>query len=347
MIPRTISVVGQNRDDHGGRIPDMSRMFPNPPEAIHQLLLGFGQQVTTTLRSLLEHRHLYQREIVPLEHAWSTATYGPFASPKFPEQIKKSYVGYVMAPWAVIPPPEFRNPIARMEGMPTCVRFELPTVKLFCTNCDRREAFNPKSWAILPSEPSFVVERGRAPVAEDGVTVNGETLQIFALTFECQSCKGAPEVFLIRRQNTTLTLSGRTPIEHLDTPAAIPKPERSFWAGAHLAHHCGQTLAGLFLLRTLIEQHARRILPEQALLGGDLVAAYTATLPTDFNSRFPSFTDLYARLSDALHRADPAAFLFQDAASKIVEHFEAKRLFKIPEPDKPPTTPTSRHAKHA
>jgi hypothetical protein len=52
-------------------------------------------------------------------------------------------------------------------------------------------------------------------------------------------------------------------------------------------------------------------------------------LPADFKKRFPSLKDLYARLSDDLHRAAGAPDTFDKARQEIEEHFEARRLFKI------------------
>jgi hypothetical protein len=49
-------------------------------------------------------------------------------------------------------------------------------------------------------------------------------------------------------------LSGRAPIEHVLVPNVIPKNAAGFFKDALIAYQSGQTLAALFLLRTLIEQ---------------------------------------------------------------------------------------------
>jgi len=59
------------------------------------------------------------------------------------------------------------------------------------------------------------------------------------------------------------------------------------------------------------------------------------SLPEDFKARFPSMRSLYGELSAAIHRADGAAALFDTAVAQINEHFEARRLFKLPAPARP------------
>lgn len=51
-------------------------------------------------------------------------------------------------------------------------------------------------------------------------------------------------------------------------------------------------------------------------------------------SRFPSLSDLYGKLSDAIHAAEASNTLFEGALKDIEEHFEARRLFKLTE-DRP------------
>jgi hypothetical protein len=63
--------------------------------------------------------------------------------------------------------------------------------------------------------------------------------------------------------------------------------------------------------------------------GDEQGEAYQATLPTDFKSRFPSLSDIYGRLSVAMHKADADAALFEECCAKVVKHFEARRLFDL------------------
>jgi hypothetical protein len=160
--------------------------------------------------------------------------------------------------------------------------------------------------------------------------------QWFFLAYQCQQCKGLPVHFLVARKGLKLTLAGRGPIEVLPTPKVLPKHHAKYFSDAIVAHHAGQTLAGLFLLRVFIEQCWHTTPAVQELLNNDPRApgerqgdTYQATLPSDFKARFPSLKDIYSRLSEAIHAADANASLFEEASAKIVEHFEARRLFKI------------------
>ena len=56
---------------------------------------------------------------------------------------------------------------------------------------------------------------------------------------------------------------------------------------------------------------------------------FIKALPNDFKSRFPSLLDLYRRLSAAIHAANADAVLFEDCCEKTVEHFEARKVFKL------------------
>jgi len=54
-----------------------------------------------------------------------------------------------------------------------------------------------------------------------------------------------------------------------------------------------------------------------------------AALPEDFKTRFPSMRTLYGDLSVDIHGASGSPALFERALVEIVQHFEARRLFKL------------------
>jgi hypothetical protein len=122
----------------------------------------------------------------------------------------------------------------------------------------------------------------------------------------------------------------------LPTPKELPKETARYFSSAHIAHNAGQTLAGIFLLRTFVEQYWRS-LPEvkkvtdkrSKVTGDEMGDAYQNPLPVDFKQRFPSLKDIYNKLSEAMHAANEDAALFDDCSAKIVEHFDARRLFKL------------------
>jgi len=204
---------------------------------------------------------------------------------------------------------------------PAGIKLAIPDVKLFCAVCERVEAFN------LEAAEDYL---GRT---DNGNRFEGSSIvQVFAASFLCQSCKRVPEVFLIRRTGWRLTLCGRAPMEVAGVPRVIPKAVRRFFGGAIVAHQSGQTLAGVFMLRTVIEQWARSCVQDPPAQADQLLEAYMTTLPPDFRDRFPSMRTLYGDLRVDIHGAVGSAELFERASGQIVEHFDARRLFKLPEP---------------
>jgi hypothetical protein len=200
---------------------------------------------------------------------------------------------------------------------PAEIEFELPTINTFCDTCQSTPPFNP---IVKQSHVLY------GPEQNDG----------YLLSYQCQQCKGPLIHFMVRRENLKLRITGRDPLEILPTPKVLPKTVSKYYSHAQIAHHAGQTLAGLFLLRVFVEQYWRQIPAVQELLKTDARAtgerqgeAYQADLPKDFKERFPSLKDVYGQLSAALHAADANAALFDEACAKVLEHFDARRLYRI------------------
>jgi len=282
-------------------------------EELNGLLRRLGEAIAGALKELLEGKHLYQSIAVDFER--------PLADlPRQSEsrrQMDDELLALLNADWMARDRADRRPPLLGARG----VSFSTPDVKLFCTTCDRIEAFNSVSSEDL-------TERGHPTVSRDP---SGAAVQAFAFSFQCQSCKGIPEVFLVRRQGGKLTQSGRAPIEHVEVPDVVPKSVQKWYSGAVVAHQSGQTLAGLFLLRTLIEQWARETTRQPNLPADRVLDTYMDLLPQDFKARFSSLRDLYGKLSDDMHRALGSVELFDEAIRGIVEHLEARRLFKLGE----------------
>jgi len=118
-------------------------------------------------------------------------------------------------------------------------------------------------------------------------------------------------------------------MEHIEVPAAIPKSLGKWFRGAIVAHQSGQTLAGVFLLRTLIEQWAKQVTGKSDLQADKALNAYLDLLPSDFKDRFPSLRSQYSNLSDDIHGAIGSTDLFDSAKLLIIEHFEARKLLKL------------------
>lgn len=291
----------------------------NVGQAVSRVGAAIESQIAADMGLLLSTKHLYQSVTVDTVEA---------SLPRLNKSVARMAVGRVheavqskiQRPW-LVRDPAGRAPLPAVHPATratTYLEFQPPSVKLFCAVCDRDEPFN------LVSAEDFL-----ARSAEEAFTEATSGQQTFVVSYECQGCKGTPEVIVIRRQNLKLTLCGRAPMERVVSPAVMPKVVRPHFSGARVAHNSGQTLAGNFLLRTTIEQWARA-LPEAANLQADrALDLYMDSLPPDFKSRFKSLRELYGELSEDIHQATGSPELFESAASTIVEHFEARRLFKL------------------
>ena len=268
------------------------------------LKASFEANITNGLRTLLQQKHLYQSVEIPRTDSYNLKQLN---GDIVPQQDKR--VGFAIdAPWRSEPPP---NPL-------DWCRLTVPDIKVFCSVCKRVEAYNPVSNEDVYKSTNQL-----------RFNIKNEIHQAFALVFMCQSCKATPDVFLVRRRGVKLTLEGRSPIENVTVPGAIAKSVRRFYSDAVVAHQSGQTLAGIFLLRTLIEQWARASSGSIKKEADQVMEDYMATLPPDFRERFPSLRALYGELSADMHAATGSPELFTKAQGEIAEHFEARRLFKL------------------
>lgn len=288
---------------------------------VADLLRRAANAVSDSIKTLLETKHLYQR--ISIDFGVAKPVPRPMSNAQLLALVENAVRRTIDAAWYPIDPQQRgRRTAPEALGESNAaqwLRFTPPDLKLFCSNCDRIEAFN------LVSAEEFFSRDERSSRFE---TKKG-TCQVFVLSYLCQACKGVPDVFMIRRDGAQLANTGRAPIEHVETPAVIPKSVRRFYSGAIVAHQSGQTLAGLFLLRTLIEQWARSLVPPQDYADPTL-NAYVATLPEDFRNRFKSMRALYGELSTDIHSAIGSPELFDQAQRDITEHFEARKLFKLP-----------------
>jgi hypothetical protein len=301
-----------------------------------------GQAITDALRDLLENKHLYQSvtvscvsldnfkaKMVAEAMLEALTAIGPVHfDPKrrTEEEYDASVRKALGAEWLPLESPDLAQ-LAQPQSAIKPITFRLPTVHTFCTRCKKLWPFNPNPQqgfsTILPQSMFFL------PI---------QKWQVFVFAYQCQSCKGEPLVFEVRRQREKLTLCGRSIIESVPVPKVLPTSVANFYADAKIAHNSGQTLAGLFLLRTFIEQFWRKLAERGAiavsnensrLYADDLGAAYNTTLPDDFKSRFPSLSKIYEEISARLHDGSADADLFAEALDEIKQHFEARRLFRL------------------
>lgn len=266
---------------------------------------AFQSNVTAAIKSLIEAKHLYQSLVVPETDSFiSIKPDKTQVTEKLPQVTEAMNAG-----WA--------TESVRPGASP--IHLQVPDVKVFCSRCRRVEAYN----SVFVLEV-FSKIRNEREVSEGG------TQQAFLLAYQCQSCKRTPELFLIRRRGLKLTNEGRSPIEHADVPPFVPDSVQRFLGGATVAFQSGQVLAGIFLLRTLIEQWARKASGEKREQADQVMEDYMATLPNDFKNRFPSMRTLYGELSVDIHNAIGSAELFEKARTQIVQHFDVRRVFGLP-----------------
>jgi len=284
-----------------------------------QLMDRLGEAVSKVIARLLSEQHLYQSERVDMseiDRARQAARKRHTVSTPEVEALD----GLIHMPWE---PRHIGNLMAALSsglGRVYRVVFDLPHVKLYCPTCDRLEAHNPYENVISGSVPTLTHFTGEGAK---------NTRQLFVPTYECQSCKKQLVTFMLSRDGAKVTLTGRHPIEAVQVPSIIPKNQRAHFSDAIVAANSGQVLPGLFMLRTFVEQYAYEQQPAQKAYADKAIAAYMDSLPADFKNRFPSLRSAYERLSEAIHGASADAALFETVRGEIIEHFEAKRLYKI------------------
>jgi len=291
------------------------QLFNTAAGAIDGYNKSLGEAVSAAFRTLLEQKHLYQSVVI--DDDATRRAFLPGVEARIKEHLtqggKLSY-GSSHLQWIV---PNEGMAVASPEGRPV-IFITLEHAKLYCRTCDRIEAFNLES-----ARSSFEAHKYR-PAA-------GKFEQVYVLCYQCQSCKGLPEVFIVRRNQGKLTLCGRSPIEHVAVSPEIPKEVAAFYSGAVVAYQSGQTLAALFLLRTLCEQWARKF-ADPSDYADVAIDKYLASLPDAFKSHFPSLRSIYERLSADIHAAIGSRELYEQMIVEINEHFSARKVFKLPNP---------------
>ena len=219
--------------------------------------------------------------------------------------------------------------ITSKEKLSDCgTHFILPTISVPCSQCD----------AILPAHNSgFLGQEQEMQTVSWLIPKNGHTTicQTFVFPYHCQSCKGEPLIFLVHRTGTKLMLVGRNHFEEAQIPNTIPQQESKYFSDAIVAYNTGNILAGLFLLRTVVERHMRRILMvTEKKTGDELADDYACLLNEEFpKHRYPSLKVVYSELSVPLHAADDDAVQFVKSREDIEHHFDLLKHLPLKEKD--------------
>jgi hypothetical protein len=291
------------------------QFFKTAADAIDGYNKALGEAVADAFRTLLEQKHLYQSVVV--DDAAIRTAFLPRVEVGIQQHLSQGASiahGPAHSPWIL----SGDNVAVATPAGSTAIFFEPKHAKLYCRVCDRIEAYNLES-----GRSAFEAHKYRP------ITTKIEAVYVF--TYLCQSCKSFPEVFIIRREGGKLTLCGRSPMEYVQVPPEIPKEVARFYSGAVVAHQSGQTLAGLFLLRVLCEQWARKVAAADDY-ADEAISKYMDSLPEDFKARFPSLRSIYEKLSADIHAATGSDELYVQMLTDINEHFSARKLFRLPTP---------------
>jgi hypothetical protein len=286
--------------------------------AANQAVKEMESAVQDAISGLLEDKHLYQRS-------------------------KVDYAG-ILAKYLDVVPTQSKNMLPtiisqRMGGILTLEResrrhtategptYILKNLKLYCADCGEREVYKCLWTRDICAE-----------TGDDGYSL-AQTFPLknqyqgFFLAYQCQRCKSDPMLFLIRRQNWSFILDGRSPIEEVSIPKEIPKTEAKYFRDSVVAFQSGKALPAILYLRVFIEAFCRRVTGTQTRETGDeLTDRYAKQLSEQQRSQMPSLKDWYGRLSEAIHDGREDIDLYTEARDEIVRHFEFRRLFRLVEP---------------
>ncbi|HEY3389390.1 MAG TPA: hypothetical protein VGK38_07460 [Prolixibacteraceae bacterium] len=288
-----------------------------------QIHLGLIRGLADAFKALLENYHLYQNyDVVFPDLDLIMQSIGLNKNESRYSMIKDRYQPIyeqcINFKWEVISPTSNMNRggyyVGEVTEFDPCIHLISPTIKTYCSKCGRIEPYN-----LIHGE-NVINSELPGPVI----------VQVFFLTYQCQSCKGVPEVFLVRREGMSLSIDGHSPIEFVTVEKYTPKQFRKYISGAIVAKNSGEVLAGNFLLRTFIEQYVRSLskTPRSENMQ-ELFAEYSKDLPISLKERFASLNNIYDKLSEDIHFALGSKETFDKALADINEHFDAKRLYKL------------------
>ncbi len=273
--------------------------------------------VSAAIADLLENKHLYQSVTVsgePIDQRIETTRFRsevartPRAMEHMFNEMKTSMKALVAADlsfveWRLgtyIRP--FRQQLLQAgERMSALAIEQAPTVTVLCDRCDQ----------IWPHNSGY--DGWQSNMREWLLPGSGQEVeQLFLIPYQCQKCRGSPVVFMIMRRGAKMPIVGRSIFERVKIPDYLRNvPGSEHYSHAAIAFNSNHVLAGLFYLRTFIEQYWRTILgcEDLRMTGEDLANAYKERLPDDWPTGRvgKSLGRVYDELSEKLHAADASA----------------------------------------
>ena len=270
--------------------------------------------IAAAFQTLLNEKHLYQSLEIDFDDAVDERALQMHAAQGLgghasKADIKTNLLAHILRSRWTLDWPGIGH-IQRPGEKVDSIHFELRPVKTMCGQCHSIESFNPSNGALTASFDMSPFE------------------QVFCMPLQCQACRSNVIVFLVRRDRSKIQLVGRSEFEEVAAPASIPKGQKKLYSDAVVAFNSGQVLPALFLLRCVIEQYMRQTTKKtEKLRGEELCDKYAETLSEDFKQRFPSFKEIYSKISDALHTFDSNAPLFESQLEQAMLHFDGLALF--------------------
>lgn len=292
-------------------------------DARFALVSAVNRFLAESLKNLLEEKHLYQSSpelaFDELHDPIFKQIVGTANQNEFSRTVRE-----FSTEWFVPSETELSVNVGNKQGVsPTLL---VQNIKQYCSRCKQNETFSPTWYTDLAKAAD---ERH---AKEHRIASPPPGYQVFGLLFQCERCKSLPVSFLVKRRQWRLTVEGRSPFEEVVLPPFIPKKESWLLSGAIVAAQTSNTLAGLFYLRSFIEQFARRQTGiKDRKTGEEILDAYQALLPEGKRDYMPSLRSSYEKLSVAVHAANPDDELFNRTWEVIVEHFDYRRMYKIPD----------------
>jgi hypothetical protein len=294
----------------------------------------FAKKVSESIRELLEQKYLYQNVLVdiePLRKLISPETMrlvrqsGSAGSATYYEKsLKEGLAKCQQATWEFdTVKPDLNDALAgliqKLDNF--FVQVPLPTIKVTCNQCNS---------ILPPHNPGYghISEQRRSHVFQ----MTPEPTQLFEVSYQCQSCKGEPVVFLIHRRGLKLTMVGRSQMAAVDVPKFIPNEILKLFRNSIVAQRTGFILAAALYLRCAIENYMRSaIAAKERLTGDELAELYAQSLSKDFSDNFPSLKKAYSDLSLMLHNGletDAEFQIYSGVKDAIEGHFEGLDIFK-------------------
>ena len=216
--------------------------------------------------------------------------------------------------------------MARLGGQPLGtpademnLTFYLPAVQLRCPGrCKGNGTFIP---LVSSSDSGF-----DSPYPRQG---NTGTEQIFVPIYRCEMCRETIYTILVRRGGLRLHLCGFAP--RREPSASKPAPEFlvPILSDADQAVAEGDTYAGFYHLRTMLEHYLKTrlgIAISQQIRRDELIAKHYKMLSPAVAGMLPSVTVAWERLSYWLHTRTGEAEDYQTQRDAICKHIEVLEI---------------------